>query len=86
MGLGLLLFTAGVRLIPAADAGLITVLEVILAPVWVWLALGEDPGTRAMVGGTIVLAAVIAHTVFRKAGDRRRGCVRRVGRLSNRLR
>jgi drug/metabolite transporter (DMT)-like permease len=66
MGLGLLLFTAGVRLIPAADAGLITVLEVILAPVWVWLAFGEDPGTRAIIGGAIVLAAVIAHTVFER--------------------
>jgi len=66
MGLGLLLFTAGVRLIPAADAGLITVLEVILAPVWVWLAFGEDPGTRAMIRGAIVLAAVIAHTLVER--------------------
>ena len=66
MGLGLVMFTAGVRLIPAADAGLITVLEVILAPIWVWLAFGEDPGTRAVIGGTIVLAAVIAHTIFEK--------------------
>jgi drug/metabolite transporter (DMT)-like permease len=66
MGLGLVLFTAGVRLIPAADAGLITVLEVILAPLWVWLAFGEDPGARALIGGAIVLVAVIAHTVFER--------------------
>jgi drug/metabolite transporter (DMT)-like permease len=66
MGLGLVMFTAGVRLIPAADAGLITVLEVILAPIWVWLAFGEDPGRRAVIGGAIVLAAVIAHTIFEK--------------------
>jgi drug/metabolite transporter (DMT)-like permease len=66
MGFGLIMFTAGVRLIPAADAGLITVLEVILAPVWVWLAFGEDPGIRALVGGAIVLGAVIAHTLFEK--------------------
>jgi drug/metabolite transporter (DMT)-like permease len=70
MGLGLVLFTAGVRLIPAADAGLITVLEVILAPVWVWLAFGEDPGTRAMIGGVIVLAVVIAHTPFERRAMR----------------
>jgi drug/metabolite transporter (DMT)-like permease len=66
MGLGLVLFTAGVRLIPAADAGLITVIEVILAPVWVWLTFGEDPGPRALIGGAIVLAAVVAHTIFEK--------------------
>ena len=66
MGLGLVMFTAGVRLIPAADAGLITVLEVILAPIWVWLAFGENPGVRAMLGGVIVLGAVIAHTLVEK--------------------
>lgn len=66
MGLGLVMFTSGVRLIPAADAGLITVLEVILAPIWVWLAFGENPGPRAFIGATIVLFAVIAHTAFEK--------------------
>jgi drug/metabolite transporter (DMT)-like permease len=66
MGLGLIMFTAGVRLIPVADAGLITVLEVILAPVWVWLVFGENPGMRAIVGGGIVLAAVIFHTLIEK--------------------
>lgn len=66
MGLGVVMFTSGVRLIPAADAGLITVLEVILAPIWVWLAFGENPGPRAFIGGTIVLFAVIGHTVFEK--------------------
>jgi drug/metabolite transporter (DMT)-like permease len=85
VGLGLVLFTAGVRLIPAADAGLITVLEVILAPIWVWLAFGENPGTRAVVGGTIVLAAVIAHTIFEKRTMGVAGRVRRSRWLDNRL-
>jgi drug/metabolite transporter (DMT)-like permease len=66
MGIGLVMFTAGVRLLPATDAGLITVIEVILAPLWVWLAFGEDPGPRALIGGAIVLVAVIAHTIFEK--------------------
>jgi len=50
----------------APQTGLITIVEVVLAPVWVWLAFGEDPGPRAMIGGAIVLAAVIAHTAFEK--------------------
>ncbi len=66
MGIGLVMFTAGVRLIPAADAGLITVIEVILAPLWVWMAFGENPGARALIGGAIVLVAVIGHTMFEK--------------------
>jgi len=58
MGIALLLFTAGVRLIPAADAGLISVLEAVFAPIWTWLAVGENPGGRAMLGGAIVVIAV----------------------------
>ena len=66
MGLGLVMFAAGVRLIPAADAGLITVLEVILAPIWVWLAFDENPGARAVLGGVIVLGAIIVHTLLER--------------------
>lgn len=69
MGLALVLFTDGVRLIPAADAGLISVLEAVLAPLWVWLAFGENPGWRTLAGGTVVLAAVV-FTAWREARDR----------------
>ena len=60
MGVALILFTEGVRLIPAADAGLISVLESVLAPLWVWLVFAEDPGRTTLVGGAVVVVAVIA--------------------------
>lgn len=60
MGLGLILFTTGVRLIPAADAGLLSVLETVLAPIAVWAAFGENPGTHTLIGGTIIVGAVVA--------------------------
>jgi len=63
LGLGMILFTAGARLIPVAEASLIAVLESVLGPVWVWLALGENPGAPSLVGGAIVLAALVGHTV-----------------------
>jgi drug/metabolite transporter (DMT)-like permease len=59
MGLALALFTIGARLIPAAEVALITLLEVVLGPFWVWLAFGETPDRATLVGGAIVLAAVI---------------------------
>lgn len=59
IGLGMLLFTMGARLIPSAEAGLLGLLEVVLAPLWVWLAFSEDPGKPALIGGALVLAAVI---------------------------
>lgn len=62
-GFAFLLLTMGSRLIPATATALISALETPLAPVWVWLAFGEVPTTAAMVGGTIVLGAVVGHIV-----------------------
>jgi drug/metabolite transporter (DMT)-like permease len=62
IGLGFVLLTAGARLIPAAQVGLITLLEVVLGPVWVWLALDERPSTLTLVGGAIVIVAIVIQT------------------------
>jgi drug/metabolite transporter (DMT)-like permease len=62
IGLGLALLTVGARLIPAAQVGLITLLEIVLGPVWVWLALDERPSTLTLVGGTIVIVAIVIQT------------------------
>ena len=62
IGLGFALLTVGARLIPAAQVGLITLLEVVLGPLWVWLALDERPSTLTLVGGAIVIAAIIIQT------------------------
>jgi len=59
MGLGLALFTVGARLIAAAEVALITLLEVVLGPLWVWIAFGETPDTATLVGGAIVVLAVV---------------------------
>jgi drug/metabolite transporter (DMT)-like permease len=58
MAFALVLFTTGVRLMPAADAALITLLECVLAPLWVWLAFAETPEARTIAGGAVVLGAV----------------------------
>jgi drug/metabolite transporter (DMT)-like permease len=58
MGLGLAFLTVGARLIPAAEVALITLLEVVLGPLWVWLAFSERPSTTTLIGGSIVLVAV----------------------------
>jgi drug/metabolite transporter (DMT)-like permease len=59
MGLGLALFTVGARLIAAAEVALITLLEVVLGPLWVWMAFGETPDAATLVGGAVVVVAVI---------------------------
>lgn len=62
IGLGFALLTVGARLIPAAQVGLITLLEVVLGPVWVWLAQDERPSTLTLVGGAIVIVAIVIQT------------------------
>ena len=58
IGLGLVFLTIGGRLIPAAEVALITLLEIVLGPLWVWIALGEQPSAATLAGGAVVLAAV----------------------------
>ena len=62
IGLGFALLTVGARLIPAAQVGLITLLEVVLGPLWVWLALDERPSTLTLVGGATVILAIALQT------------------------
>jgi drug/metabolite transporter (DMT)-like permease len=59
IGLGLIFLTIGARLIPAAEVALITLLEIVLGPLWVWIALGEQPSATTLAGGAVVLAAVV---------------------------
>jgi len=59
IGLGLIFLSLGARLIPAAEVALITLLEIVLGPLWVWIALSEQPGAATLTGGAIVLAAVL---------------------------
>jgi drug/metabolite transporter (DMT)-like permease len=59
IGLGLAFMTMAARLIPAAEVALISLLEVVLGPLWVWLALSEHPSTATLVGGVVVIAAVV---------------------------
>ncbi|MGF1626782.1 MAG: DMT family transporter [Alphaproteobacteria bacterium] len=63
LGLGMAVFVTGARLIPAAHSALTGMLETILGPLWVWLALAEQPGPLVLVGGAIVITSVLANTL-----------------------
>ena len=65
MGLGLVLFTMGARLIAASEVALITLLEIVLGPFWAWVAVSETPPSLTLVGGAVVVAAVLLQTTER---------------------
>jgi drug/metabolite transporter (DMT)-like permease len=64
LAIGLIWFSSGARLIPAGEAALLGLLECVLGPLWVWLFLDEDPGTQALIGGALTLAAVAGNTLY----------------------
>jgi len=71
VALGLTLFVLGSRLLPSGQASLIATLETPLMPFWVWLAFQEVPALRALVGGALVMGAVIADIIGDTRAQRR---------------
>ncbi len=69
MGLGLTLLTIGARMLPSAEVALLTLLEVVLGPLWVWLAYSEQPTATTLLGGAIITAAVIVQTTASEDPD-----------------
>jgi drug/metabolite transporter (DMT)-like permease len=59
----LLIFSAASR-IPAAQSGLLGILNAAFAPLWVFLFLGEVPPSATLAGGAIILTAAVAHLVW----------------------
>jgi drug/metabolite transporter (DMT)-like permease len=71
VALGLTLFVLGSRLLPSGQATLIATLETPLMPFWVWLAFQEVPSSRALVGGALVMGAVIADIISDRNAQRK---------------
>lgn len=59
MGLPYLLMARGMKAVSAQEAGTLSLLELILTPVWAYLAVGEVPRTETFYGGALVLAALL---------------------------
>ena len=69
MGLGLTLLTVGARMLPSAEVALLTLLEVVLAPLWVYLAYSETPTATTLIGGAIITAAVVVQATASEDPD-----------------
>jgi drug/metabolite transporter (DMT)-like permease len=70
--LGFALLATGPRYIPAPEVGLLLLLESVFGPLLVWWVLGEDPGGRVLLGGAVLIAAMVASNAVLLAGARRR--------------
>ncbi len=69
VGAGLILYTLGSRTLPAAELTLLSLAEVLLGPLWVWLFLGETVTINTLIGGCVLLAAIAGNAL---SGARRK--------------
>jgi drug/metabolite transporter (DMT)-like permease len=72
LALGMALYTLGSRVVPAAELALLTMAEVMLAPVWAFLLLGETASRATLAGGSLILLAIAVNAV---SGMRRKPVV-----------
>lgn len=64
IGVAYILFTDGIsKGVRSLDASIVGFIEPLLNPVWVFLFVGERPSVWAILGGAIIIAAVVFHTV-----------------------
>ena len=59
LGFGFIFITIGARSTPSAIVGIIMLTEAILGPLWAWLFVSENPPFIVLIGGSIVLFAVL---------------------------
>jgi drug/metabolite transporter (DMT)-like permease len=67
----------GPRYLSAPEVGMFYLLETVLAPIWVWIVFAETPTSQTLIGGTILILALLAHSLWQmrsraraaKAGD-----------------
>ncbi|KRS11169.1 membrane protein, partial [Roseovarius atlanticus] len=66
VGAGLILYTLGSRSLPAAELALLSLAEVLLGPVWVWVFLGETASINTLIGGFVLLVAIAGNAISGK--------------------
>ncbi|HCX87398.1 MAG TPA: hypothetical protein DG761_05195 [Gammaproteobacteria bacterium] len=73
VGAGFILLILGARYVPAAQVGLLALVEPVLGPVWAWFTVSEVPAEATFIGGAIILAAVGIDAAISAARSARAG-------------
>jgi drug/metabolite transporter (DMT)-like permease len=63
VGMGLVIYTIGSRVVPAGELVLLSMTEVLLGPVWVWIFIGETVSFYTLLGGAILMLAIAGNAI-----------------------
>ena len=72
MPLSFFCLAQGPRYITGPEVAMFYLLETVLAPVWMWLIFTETPSRNSLIGGAILVVALVAHSVWQLIEGRRR--------------
>ncbi len=71
LGIGIPLYNVGHRSVPTAQVSLLNLSEIVLTPLWVWIWPGEVPSAGTLLGGAVVLTAVVFLVIASDRASRR---------------
>jgi drug/metabolite transporter (DMT)-like permease len=71
MPISIFCLATGPRYISGPEVAMFYLLETVLAPVWVWIIFTEVPTTNSLIGGTILIVALVAHSAWQLLQGRR---------------
>jgi drug/metabolite transporter (DMT)-like permease len=75
MPLSFFCLATGPRYITGPEVAMFYLLETVLAPVWMWLIFYEAPSRNSLVGGVILVLALVAHSIWQLIEGRKRQAV-----------
>lgn len=58
------LIGVGTKVLPSVEVALLTIIEPLLAPFWVWILLNEKPHITTLMGGAIIVSTLIVHAMM----------------------
>ncbi|MCP4331510.1 MAG: DMT family transporter [Gammaproteobacteria bacterium] len=63
VGMGLVIYTVGSKVVPAAELTLLSMTEVLLGPFWVWIFMGESVSFYTLFGGSVLMMAIAGNAL-----------------------
>ena len=66
IGFGFILITVGSRTTPAAVVGVLMLTESVFGPLWAWLFINEVPPLTVLIGGAVIISAILFQSLFSK--------------------
>tara|TARA_B100000963_G_scaffold207956_1_gene181149 strand:+ start:1411 stop:2283 length:873 start_codon:yes stop_codon:yes gene_type:complete len=69
LGFGFIFITIGARNTPSAVVGIIMITEAVLGPLWAWMFVNENPPITALIGGSVIIFAVLLQFLLTKKGE-----------------